>query len=161
MISTGATIETDFMVNAVRSGEKEEVSFSELLDKPSIVSIYMKNNTSSCDKQNKSLAEHANEFHKHGYNVIAVSKDGAKSHQNYAEKMDINYTLVSDPDNKFAQAVDAIVEKKMYGKTYTGPARAAFVIDSDGTVLGVIEKIDTKNHADELFELIESINTPA
>jgi peroxiredoxin Q/BCP len=68
---------------------------------------------------------------------------------------------VSDPDNKFAQAVDAIVEKKMYGKTYTGPARAAFVIDIDGTVLGLIEKIDTKNHADELFELIESINTPA
>jgi peroxiredoxin Q/BCP len=53
------------------------------------------------------------------------------------------------------------VEKKMYGKTYTGPARAAFVIDIDGTVLGLIEKIDTKNHADELFELIESINTPA
>ncbi len=161
MIKPGGRIDTDFMVKAVRNGNAEEVSFSELLDKPAVVSIYMKNNTSSCDKQNESLSEREEDIHDLGYNLIAISKDGPKSHQNYAEKMDINYILVSDPDNKFAQAAEALVEKKMYGKTYTGPARSAFVLDTDGKVLGVIEKVNTTKHADELIDLIHSTKEPA
>jgi len=86
-----------------------------------------------------------------------VSKDTCGSHKNYAEKLDINYTLASDPDFKFADATDSIVEKKMYGKTFDAPSRSAFILDKDGTVLGIIEKINTKAHAEELFELIDQL----
>lgn len=157
MISKGEKIDTDFTLNVVENGEEKEVQFSDLLTRPTIVSVYMRNNTSGCDKQNRSLAEHADEFDKKGFNLVALSKDTCGSHKNYAEKLDINYTLASDPDFKFANATDSIVEKKMYGKTFDAPSRSAFIIDTDGTVLGVIEKINTKAHAEELFELIESL----
>lgn len=157
MIDTGKKIDTDFELDVVINGEEKTVTFSDLLDRPTIVSVYMRNNTSGCDKQNQSLAEHADWFDEEGYNLVAVSKDSCGSHKNYAEKLDINYVLASDPDYKFAKATDSIVEKKMYGNTYEAPSRSAYVIDTDGTVLGIIEKVNTKDHARELKELIENL----
>ncbi len=157
MISTGDKIDTGFTLKIVRNGKEEETAFSALLDRPTVVSVYMKNNTGSCDKQNKSLAEHAGAFDKKGYNLVAISKDGCKSHQNYAEKLGINYILASDPDHAFARATDSIVEKKMYGKVFEGPSRSAYIIGTDGTVLDVIEKIDPANHAEELLERIDAL----
>lgn len=157
MVKKGDKIDTHFSLEIVKNGEQKEVTFKELLDRPAIVSVYMRNNTSGCDKQNRSLAEDAGWFDKKGYNLIALSKDTCGSHKNYAEKLNINYVLASDPDFKFAEATDSVVEKKMYGKTFNAPTRSAYVIDTDGTVLGIIEKINTKAHSQELKELIESI----
>lgn len=157
MIETGENIDTDFSLDIVKNGEEETVMFSELLDRPTIISVYMRNNTSGCDKQNESLAEHDDWFDEHGYNLVAISKDTCGSHKNYAEKLDINYVLASDPEYKFAKAADSIVEKKMFGNTYEAPSRSAYVIDTDGTVLGIINKVNTKNHAQELKELIKNL----
>lgn len=157
MVQTGDKIDTDFTLKVVQDGEEKEVKFDDLLDRPTIVSVYMRNNTGGCDKQNKSLADEADWFDEKGYNLVALSKDTCGSHKNYAEKLGISYTLASDPDYKFAEATDSIVEKKMYGKTFDAPTRSAYVIDTDGTVLGVIEKVNTKAHADELKELVESL----
>ena len=157
MIETGQKIDTNFKLDIVKNGKEETVSFADLLNRPAIVSVYMRNNTSGCDKQNRSLAEHGDWFDEKGYNLIAVSKDTCGSHKNYAEKMGINYILASDPEFNFAKATDSVVEKKMYGKTYDAPSRSAFVIDTDGIVLGTIKKIDTKAHAEELKDLIESL----
>ena len=157
MINEGDKIDTDFTLEIVKNDEEHTVEFSELLDRPTIVSVYMRNNTSGCDKQNRSLSEHADWFDKQGYNLVALSKDSCGSHKNYAEKLDINYILASDPDYKFARATDSIVEKNMYGNKYEAPSRSAYVIDTDGTVMGIIKKVDTKNHADELKELVSNL----
>jgi len=157
MIETGKKIDTDFSLDIVKNGEEQTITFEELLDRPTIVSVYMRNNTSGCDKQNQSLAEHADWFDRKGYNLVAVSKDTCGSHKNYAEKLGINYVLASDPEYRFAEATDSIVEKKMYGNTYEAPTRSAYVIDTDGTVLAIIEKVNTKDHAQELKELIENL----
>lgn len=157
MVETGDKIDTSFTLKVVQEGEEKEVQFSELLTRPTIVSVYMRNNTSGCDKQNRSLSEHSEWFDDKGFNLVALSKDTCGSHKNYAEKLDINYTLASDPDYKFASATDSIVEKKMYGKTFDAPTRSAYIIDTDGTVLGIINKINTKAHAEELKELVESL----
>ncbi len=157
MINTGEKINTDFTLKVVKDGEEQEIRFSELLDKKTIVSVYMKNNTSSCDRQTLDLAKHQDWFREKGYSLVAISKDTCGSHKRYAKKQGISFTLASDPDYKFAEATDSIVEKKMYGKTFTGPSRSAFVIDTDGTILAAIEKIDTKAHAEELKALVESL----
>lgn len=154
MIQVGDKLDTSFTLKIVDQGEEKSIQFSELLTKPTIVSVYMKNNTPGCDKQNESLAAHANEIAKKGYQIVAISKDGCNSHKKYAEKKSINYILASDPDNHFSRAADAIVEKKMYGKVYEGPARAAYIIDTDGTVKSVIPKVNTKAHAEEILELL-------
>jgi len=157
MISVGEQINTNFIVKAVHEGQEQEVLFSELLTNPTIVSVYMKNNTGSCDKQTASLAEHASWFADQGYDLMALSKDTCGSHKKYAEKQGISFTLLSDPDHAFAKATQSMVEKKMYGKVYEAPSRSAFVIDTDGTILAVIEKVNTKAHAEELKELVESL----
>ena len=157
MVETGEKIDTTFTLNIVESGEEREVEFSELLDRPTVVSVYMRNNTGGCDKQNRSLADHAEWFNNKGYNLIAISKDSCGSHKNYADKLGIDYILASDPEFKFAEATDSVVEKKMFGNTFDAPTRSAYVIDTDGTVLGIIEKVNTKAHAEELKELIESL----
>ena len=157
MISVGEQINTNFTVKAVHEDQEQEVLFSELLTQPTIVSVYMKNNTSSCDRQTASLAEHAPWFAEQGYQLMALSKDTCGSHKKYAEKQGITFTLVSDPENLFAVATDSMVEKKMYGKVYEAPSRSAFVIDTDGTILAVIDKVDTKAHAEELKTLTQSL----
>jgi thioredoxin-dependent peroxiredoxin len=157
MIQPGQKLNTDFMLKVVRGGAAEEISVRELLTRPTIVSVYMKNNTGSCDKQNDSLAARAAEFEVRGYQLIALSRDTCGSHLKYAAKKGISYTLASDPEDRFASAANALVEKSMYGKTYTGPARAAFVIDRDGTVLAVAEKVDTKDHAAQLHALLDGL----
>ncbi|HEX6982309.1 MAG TPA: redoxin domain-containing protein [Balneolaceae bacterium] len=157
MINEGTKIDTGFTLDIVQNGEEKTVEFGELLDRPTVVSVYMKNNTSGCDKQNTSLADDAGWFDEHGYNLIAISKDSIGSHKKYAEKMDIDYVLASDPDYKFAKATDSVVDKNMFGNKYQAPSRSAYIIDPDGTVKAIIEKINTKNHAAELKQVIENL----
>jgi len=157
MIQPGQKLKTDFKLKIVRDGAESEVAFKDLLTRPTIVSVYMKNNTGSCDKQNDSLAAHAAELDRRGYNLVAISRDTCGSHLKYAAKKKIAYTLASDPEDLFAKAADAIVEKSMYGKTYEGPARAAFVIGKNGVVLAAAEKVDTKDHAAQLHALLDTL----
>jgi peroxiredoxin Q/BCP len=157
MITPGKKLKTNFKLNVVADGVAKEVAFKDLLTRRTIVSVYMKNNTGSCDKQNDSLAAHAAEIAKAGYNLVAISRDTPGSHVKYAVKKKIAYTLASDPEDLFAKAADSIVEKSMYGKTYFGPARAAFVLATDGTVLAVAEKVDTADHAAQLKALIAGL----
>lgn len=157
MITPGKKLKTNFKLTVVVDGAAKEVVFKDLLTRRTIVSVYMKNNTGSCDKQNDSLAAYAAELAKVGYNLVAVSRDTPGSHLKYAAKKKLTYTLASDPGDLFAQAADSVVEKSMYGKTYFGPARAAFVLDPDGTVLAVAEKVDTADHAAQLKALIAGL----
>lgn len=157
MISKGKMLRAKFKLTIVQDGAVREVVFADLLTRRTIVSVYMKNNTGSCDKQNDSLAAHAAEFDRAGYNLVALSRDTGGSHLKYAAKKKISYVLASDPGDLFAQAADSMVEKSMYGKTYQGPARAAFVLDQDGTVLAVAEKVDTADHAAQLRALIAGL----
>jgi peroxiredoxin Q/BCP len=157
MITPRKKLKTNFKLKVVAQGVESEVTFKDLLKRRTIVSVYMKNNTGSCDKQNDSLAAHAAEFTKAGYDLIAISRDTPGSHLKYAVKKKITYTLASDPTDLFAQAADAVVEKSMYGKKYFGPARAAFVLAPDGTVLAVAEKVDTADHAAQLKALIAGL----
>lgn len=157
MIQPGRKLNTAFSLKIVRDGAAAEVAFQDLLTRPTIVSVYMKNNTGSCDKQNDSLAAHAGEFAARGYNLVALSRDTCGSHLRYAAKKGIAYTLASDPEDRFARAADAIVEKSMYGKTYQGPARAAFVLAPDGAVLAVVEKVVPKDHAAQLHALLDTL----
>jgi peroxiredoxin Q/BCP len=157
MISPGQKPALGFKLQSLRDGVVKEMAFADLLKRRTIVSVYMKNNTPSCDRQNESLAGHAAKFNRAGYDLIAVSRDTCGSHAKYAAKKGIGYTLVSDPEDAFARATDSLVEKSMYGKKFVGPARAAYVLEPDGTVLAVVEKVDTADHAAQLLEVIKKL----
>lgn len=153
MIKVGDKIDLNFEVKAFVWGERWSGMFSELVTRPTVVSVYMRNNTSSCDRQTQQLREVAAELDGQGVGLIAVSRDTVGSHSKYACKLELPYALVSDPEYGFAAAVDSLVEKKLYGRVYTGPTRSAYLIGGDGVVLGVIEKVDSAGHADQVRDL--------
>jgi peroxiredoxin Q/BCP len=159
MIAPGEKLNAHFRLKVLSAAEVKEVEFRELLTRPTIVSVYMRNNTPTCDRQNAGLASVAAELDRAGYNVLALSRDTCGSHQRFAAAKETPETIkfVSDPEDKFARATDSLVEKQMYGRTFIGPARAAYVFDRDGTVLAIAEKVDAANHADQLRELIKSL----
>ncbi|MFH1496230.1 MAG: redoxin domain-containing protein [Verrucomicrobiota bacterium] len=158
MIQPGQTIDLATPLRIVRAGAEETVTLGELLaPRPAIVSVYMRNNTPGCDRQIDSLVAHAAEFERLGYTLVALSRDTCGSHRKYAVKKSVPFVLASDPDDAFARAVDAIVEKTMYGRTYEGPARSAFVLARDGRVLAVVPKVDTKDHAAQLRAVLAEL----
>ena len=157
MISPGQKIDGRFRLKVFGAGEPKEMEFAELLTRPTIISVYMKNNTPTCDRQTESLRAHAAEIDRAGLNLVALSRDTCGSHGRYAAAKGIHFLLASDPEDRFAHAVDAMIPKKMYGRSYIGPARAAFVIDRDGTILAVIDKIDADNHGAQLKAIVDQL----
>lgn len=157
MVTPGQKLNLDFKVKVVHGGVAKEMVFAELLTRRTIVSVYMKNKTGTCDRQNESLVAHAQAIADAGYNLVAVSRDTPGSHVRYSAAKDIPYFLVSDPQDVFAQASDSIIEKSMYGRKFLGPARAAYALERDGTVLAVIPKIEAEQHGTQLLEMIRRL----
>lgn len=158
MIPVGGKIDTRFPIKVFREGQATAISFGELLHRLTVVSVYMRNNTPGCDRQNDSLAVRAPEIARAGFDLVALSRDTAGSHGKYAAKKKISYPLVSDPDDLFAKAADAVVEKSMYGRKFSGPARTVFILGADGTVLA-LEKVDTSDHAAQVLAMIARLKT--
>lgn len=154
MIKAGTILDLSFSVKVAIGGEKRDRVFAELLLRPAIVSVYMRNNTGSCDKQTQQMQRAAAELDKLGYGLIGLSKDTLGSHLKYAGKLGLSFPLVSDPEHAFAKATESLVEKKMYGKTFFGPSRSAYCIDASGKVLGIVESVDPARHAQQLLELV-------
>ena len=159
MIAPGEKLDLRFRLKVVQAGEVKEVEFRELLTRPTIVSVYMKNNTPTCDRQVAGVAAVAAELDRAGFNVVALSRDTCGSHTRYAAAKNCPGSMVfaSDPDDQFARAADALVEKQMYGRKFTGPARSALLLGRDGTVVAVVGKIDGSNHAAQLRDLVKSL----
>ncbi len=157
MVETGTQIDLSFMVKAMVNGKIRECRFSDLLTGDTVISVYMRNNTGGCDRQNAALIEVEPELRRKGIGLIALSRDTAASHLRYAAAKDIRYVLVSDPDDQFARATDSLVEKSMYGRRFVGPARAAYLVARDGTVGAVVPKVEAKDHAEQLRALIRRV----
>ena len=84
--------------------------------------------------------------------VIGVSTDNEKSHQKFISKFNLPYRLVADTDKKVVELYGVWAEKSMYGKKYMGINRKTFLIDEDGKIAKIFDKVDVSAHADEVLE---------
>ncbi len=128
-----------------------KVTSEDLIGKKTVVYFYPKDNTSGCTAEACSLRDSYDAFKAKGYNIVGVSKDSAASHRKFIEKYDLPFTLLSDTSTQMLQAFGAWGEKKMYGKTVLGTIRRTFIFDEEGILERIIEKVDTKNHADQIL----------
>jgi peroxiredoxin Q/BCP len=128
-----------------------QVSSKDLIGKKTVVYFYPKDNTSGCTAEACSIRDNYESLVAKGYNVIGVSKDSTASHRKFREKYDLPFTLLSDTSTQMLQAFGAWGEKKMYGKTVLGTIRRTFLFDEDGILERIIEKVDTKNHAEQIL----------
>lgn len=113
--------------------------------------FYPKDNTSGCTAEACSLRDGYDELKKAGYEIIGVSKDSAQSHRGFIEKQNLPFRLIADTDTTLQQQFGVWAEKKMYGRIYMGTLRHTFLIDENGVIEKVIEKVDTKNHAQQIL----------
>jgi peroxiredoxin Q/BCP len=157
MLSPGKKPNLDFEVDALVGSRQVRAAFADLIEGPTVVSVWMRNNTSACDRQSAELGKAEKAVLKAGHRLVGVSRDGCASHAKYAAKHGYRYTLVSDPEDLFSKAVDAMVEKSMYGRKYTGPARAAYVLDDKGKLRAVIAKVDAAAHGRQVLEALAGL----
>ena len=127
------------------------VTDQQLLGKKTIIYFYPKDSTPGCTTEACNLRDNYERMLAEGYQVLGVSKDSQKSHLNFIAKYELPFTLLSDPSTEMLQAFGAWGEKKMCGKTCVGTLRKTFVFDEKGILTQVIEKVDTKNHAEQIL----------
>lgn len=130
----------------------ETISLSDFKEKKVILYFYPKDNTPGCTAEACSLNDKNAYFLDKGFIVIGVSPDSAASHQKFADKYDLAFNLIADPEKTITQAYGAWGEKKNYGKTYMGLLRTTFVIGKDGIIENVFSKVDTKTHAEQIIK---------
>lgn len=133
----------------------KEIKLSDFPEMKFIIYFYPKDSTSGCTMEAASLRDNYQTFLKMGYQIIGVSKDSTASHKKFAEAQNLPFPLVADTECKLCELAGVWKLKKLYGKEYMGIARTTFVCDHDGTVTDVIEKVQTKTAADQLFKLLE------
>ena len=128
------------------------VSSKDLLGKKTIIYFYPKDNTSGCTEEACNLRDNYQAMRAKGYNVIGVSKDSVRSHKNFASKYNLPFTLLADTSTEMIQSFGAWGEKCLCGRRYMGIMRTTFIFDEKGILIEIIEKVNTKDHAAQIFD---------
>ena len=128
-----------------------EVKLSSFKGKKVILYFYPKDDTPGCTAQACNLRDNYDSLLNKGFVVLGVSVDDEKSHQKFIKKFDLPFPLLADTDHTIVESYGVWVEKSMYGRTYMGTARTTFVIDENGIISEIIQKVDTKNHTDQIL----------
>lgn len=130
----------------------QEVRLSRFAGRKVVLYFYPKDNTSGCTAEACSLRDSYEELKSAGYEVIGVSKDSETSHRKFAEKYALPFTLIADTDTQLNRTFGVWREKKMAGHTYMGTVRTTFIIDEQGVVSDIIEKVKTADHANQILK---------
>lgn len=127
------------------------VKSADLIGKKTVVYFYPKANTPGCTAEACSLRDNYERFLALGYNVIGISKDSVKAQKNFSDKYALPFPLLADTDALIIKPFGAWGEKKLYGKTYEGILRKTFIFNENGILEEIIDKVNTKNHAEQIL----------
>lgn len=136
----------------LKTGDGDKVSLKDYLGKKVVLYFYPKDNTSGCTKEACDFRDAHPDFKKVNTVVFGVSADSEESHKKFAEKHDLPFTLLSDPDKKVIEKYGVWKEKSMYGKKYKGIERSTFIIDEKGKIQRVFPKVRVKGHVEKVLE---------
>ncbi len=139
----------DFTVN---DQDGKAVTLSDLKGKKVVLYFYPKDMTPGCTAEACSLRDNYKALLKAGYAVFGISSDNEKMHKKFIEQQKLPFQLLADVDKAVHHKYGTWVEKSMYGRTYMGTARVTYIIDENGVISEVIEKVDTKNHASQILK---------
>ena len=132
----------------------EEISLSMFKGKKVILYFYPKDNTPGCTAESCNLSDNYNMWLEKGYEVIGVSPDSVASHKKFADKFDFKFNLLADTEKEVLEAYGTWGEKSMYGRKYMGVIRTTYVIDEEGKIENVFEKVKTKDHTNQILSII-------
>lgn len=131
------------------------VSLSDFLGKKVVLYFYPRDNTSGCTREAQAYAAVNEEFQALNTVVIGVSKDSEASHRKFAEKYDLPFLLLSDPELKVLRAYEVWQEKKLYGKVSMGVVRSTYLIDEEGVIVKAMPKVKPDTNAGEVLAFLQ------
>ena len=131
------------------------VSLSDFLGKKVVIYFYPKDNTPGCSRQACAFAKAYDEFKKDNVVVIGISKDSVASHVKFAEKYNLPFILLSDPELIAIKAYDVWQEKKLYGKVSMGVVRTTYIIDEHGIIEKVMPKVKPDTNAADILTYLQ------
>ncbi len=132
------------------------VSLADYSGKYLVLYFYPKDNTPGCTVEAKDFSALKKDFTKAGCEILGVSRDSVKKHENFIAKQDLTISLGADLEGKVTEDYGVWVEKKMYGKTYMGIQRATFLIGPDGKIVEIWPKVKVKNHAEDVLARVQA-----
>ncbi|MBP3371614.1 MAG: thioredoxin-dependent thiol peroxidase [Clostridia bacterium] len=134
--------------------EGNQVSLSDFRGKKVVLYFYPKDNTPGCTRQACAFAASYDAFRQKDIVVIGISKDSVASHLKFAQKYDLPFILLADPDLQAIQAYDVWKEKKLYGKISMGVVRTTYIIDEDGVICHVMPKVKPDTNAQDILNFL-------
>jgi thioredoxin-dependent peroxiredoxin len=135
----------------VNDQDGKPVKLTDFKGKKLVLYFYPKDQTPGCTTEACNLRDNYKLLQKQGYEILGISTDTEKSHQKFIAKEKLPFRLLADIDKTVHEKYGTWVEKSMYGRKYMGTARVTFIIDETGVIEEIIEKVDTKNHADQIL----------
>ena len=130
----------------------ETISLADFAGKKLILFFYPKDNTPGCTAAACNLRDHYSELQAKGFELLGVSPDSAKKHENFIKKFDFPFSLLADTEKETIKAFGLWGLKKFMGKEYEGVHRTTFLIDETGKISEVFTKVKTKTHAEQIFD---------
>ena len=134
-----------------KNQNNESVKLSSFIGEKVVLYFYPRDNTPGCTAQACNLKDNFNELSRKGYKIIGVSSDSIKSHKKFEEKYSLPFDLISDEDKAIHKSYGTWIEKSMYGRKYMGTTRWTFIIDENGIINNIIEKVKTKEHTNQIL----------
>lgn len=136
--------------------EGKNIGLSEFKGTKVILYFYPKADTPGCTAESCNLRDNYDDLLNKGYEIIGVSADSVSKQKKFAEKYNLPFRLIADESKEVIKAYGAWGVKKMYGKDYEGIIRTTFVIDEQGVILKIFDKVDTKDHAAQILEAMNA-----
>lgn len=154
MVLNAGNLAPDFYL---KSDEEREVCLKDFRGKWVVLYFYPKDNTPGCTREAQDFSEKLDEFEKLGAVVLGVSPDSVRSHKRFKEKKGLKVTLLSDENKEVVEKYGVWQKKKVCGRECFGVVRTTFLIDPEGKIAHVWEKVKVKGHVDEVLKKLKEL----
>ena len=135
----------------------QTIRLSDLKGQNVLIYFYPKDNTPGCTQEGQDFRDLYSQFEAAGAEVLGISRDSVRSHENFKAKYEFPFPLLSDKDEQACEAFGAIVEKKLYGKVYMGIDRSTYLFDAKGKLRQKWNKVRVKGHAQAVLEALQAL----
>lgn len=126
-------------------------------DKNVVIYFYPKDSTPGCTTEGQEFRDNYKKFKKYNTEILGVSRESIKSHENFKSKQNFPFELLSDPDEKVCKAFDVMKMKSMYGRQYMGVDRSTFIVNHQGKIIKEWRSVKVKGHVQEVLETVEKL----